>query len=182
MAYLSGVHVYLKDTLGSGIGTHPNIAAAHGHAAGVARLSGDGLEYFAVPVYKPGVLGQILRLRQVIAGCRLARFLLLADPQAFGCDGDRVRKSVRAFEELGGLRPTRGDTAIARGCPRASVRVSLRERVACGAEAHPGGEARREEFPFTQIFHKRSFPWRRAAFTVRRPPVRCEAARHSPRR
>jgi hypothetical protein len=70
----------------------------------------------------------------VILGGRLTGFLLFANPQAFGREGNRVRLYVSTLKQLGCFHHSRGNFVCR--CPtlnpRSDCRTLLRERFADG--------------------------------------------------
>src|SRR5712675_1082798 len=83
-----GVHVDLKNPLGSRIRAHPNVSTADSHTAGVPGLSSHRLQQLSLPIDEPSFFRQGFRLGQLIGNGRWAGELLLANPQALGCHCD----------------------------------------------------------------------------------------------
>src|SRR5579862_8822207 len=82
----------------------------------------------------------------MIAGRRAACFFLLANPQAFGRDGYRVRISVGALKQFGCFHHSRRNPILSR-------RALLRESFAHCTQAHAGRDTGGEKFSLTHFVH-----------------------------
>ena len=158
MAHDMRIHIHLKNPFRRRIRSHPDASASVGHPAGIPGRGGHRLQHLAIPIDEPGVSRQIFRFGQVIRSGLRAGELLVANPQSLGRDGNSVRMSGRALEQLGCFRHPGRNPRMSRRFRASPRRGGRRQLCKRGTTSQAQAGARGEEFSLVhQVLHKIPF-------------------------